>query len=172
MTYRFQKMNKKDATETATWRYTDQYAIYNPDEGKQEEYVAWLLEPRYAYHSVYEGDVLVGLCCFGEDAQVSGGDYSLQDTLDIGFGMRPDLTGQGRGTAFLAAILSFANSHYNVTHFRTTIATFNLRSQRVFEKAGFTRVQKFVSHSDSPLEFVVMVREAAQVEESTAQLIF
>src|SRR5688500_2713462 len=137
MAYSFRKIAEKEAQEISTWRYEGQYALYNPDEAMLEEYVAWLLEPRYAYHAIHEGEMLVGFCCFGEDAQVGGGDYSLSDALDIGFGMRPDLTGQGRGTPFLAAILSFAMSQYHMTHFRTTIATFNRRSQRVFEKAGF-----------------------------------
>jgi RimJ/RimL family protein N-acetyltransferase len=152
-------MTAAQAHEIATWRYTGQYALYNPDETMLDEYSAMLLEPHYAYHAIYDDTTLVGFCCFGEDAQVPGGDYSLPDTLDIGLGMRPDLTGQGRGTLFLGAILEFAQRQYRVKHFRTTIATFNHRSQRVFEKAGFHPTQTFVSGNANPLEFVVMVKE-------------
>jgi RimJ/RimL family protein N-acetyltransferase len=47
-----------------------------------------------------------------------------------------------------------------VKHFRATIAAFNRRSQRMFEKAGFQYVQNFMR--DAGIPFVVMVKEAAE----------
>jgi [ribosomal protein S18]-alanine N-acetyltransferase len=158
--YTFQKMTAIQAREILTWRYTGLYAVYNPDEATLEEGVAMMLDPRNTYHAIYEGAMLVGFCCFGEDAQVLGGDYSLPDALDIGLGMRPKLTGQGKGAAFLAAILEFAQRQYRVKYFRATVAAFNRRSQRMFEKAGFQYVQNFIS--DGAIPFVVMVKEAAE----------
>jgi RimJ/RimL family protein N-acetyltransferase len=138
----------------------DEYSFYSPDESNLEVYIASLHDPCYAYHAIYDETMLVGFCCFGEDAQVLGGDYSLPDTLDIGLGMKPDLTGQAKGTAFLAAILAFAQRQYQPRYFRTTIAAFNRRAQRVFEKAGFLPVQRFMSYSDRAFEYVVMVKGA------------
>src|SRR5262245_13252455 len=107
MGYSFQRMTERAARDISTWRYPDQDAFYNPDEASLEGYIASLLDPHYAYYAIYEEAMLVGFCCFGEDAQVPGGDYCPPDTLDIGLGLRPEWTGQGRGTAFLAAILAF-----------------------------------------------------------------
>jgi [ribosomal protein S18]-alanine N-acetyltransferase len=160
VSYTFQKMTAIQAREILTWRYTRPYAVYNPDEATLEEGLAVMLDPRNAYHAIYNGTTLVGFCCFGEDAQVLGGDYSLPDTLDIGLGMQPELTGQGKGTAFLAAILEFAQRQYRVKYFRATIAAFNRRSQRIFEKAGFQYVQNFMR--DGVIPFVVMVKDAAE----------
>jgi RimJ/RimL family protein N-acetyltransferase len=153
-------MSEADAQEISGWRYTGEFALYNPDEAALADYAAWLLEPANGYFAIYEWATLIGFCCFGADAQVGSGDYSLPDTLDIGLGMRPDMTGQGRGTAFLEAILSFVQSRYGATHYRATIAAFNQRSQRIFEKAGFSPKQRFVSQSPGNLEFVVMVKLA------------
>jgi RimJ/RimL family protein N-acetyltransferase len=157
--HRIERINELTARQVLTWRYTDQYALYNPSEETLEEDLAALLNPQYNYYVVHDGETLIGYCCFGEDAQVPGGDYSLPDALDIGLGLRPDLTGQGRGADFLAAILKFAQQEYRPRYFRATIAAFNLRSQRVFAKTGFRPVQTFMNESARPLQFVVMVKD-------------
>lgn len=166
MAYTFQQMTKVQAEEIAQWRYTEPYSFYNPNEANIEKFVACLLELRYGYHAMYDhaicdGTMLVGFCCFGEDAQVPGGDYDLPNTLDTGLGMRPELTDQGRGAAFLAAILAFAQNQYHVKQFRSTIAQFNLRSQRTFAQAGFQPVQRFLSQHNHATEFVVMVKHCS-----------
>ena len=70
-----------------------------------------LLNPGYRYHAVLEDGELIGYCCFGEDAQVRGGTYR-EGELEVGWGMRPDLMGQGRGREFAAAILEYAERTY------------------------------------------------------------
>ncbi|MCC6168413.1 MAG: GNAT family N-acetyltransferase [Caldilineaceae bacterium] len=161
--YFFAPMTETHAREIAAWRYPGQYAVYNTVDADVEADVQVLLDPRYAYYAVADSaGFLVGFCCYGSDAQVPGGDYSDAAALDVGLGLRPDLAGQGRGLGFLEAILDFARRHLAATYFRATIAVFNLRSRRVFEKAGFVETQHFVSASARPLEFIVMVkREAA-----------
>lgn len=161
--YFFAPITEAQAREIVAWRYPGQYAVYNTDEADIEADVQVLLDPRYAYYAVTDGaGFLVGFCCYGIDAQVPGGDYGDADALDVGLGLRPDLAGQGRGVSFLEAILDFARRHLDATHFRATIAVFNLRSRRVFEKAGFVEAQQFASAGARPLQFVVMVkREAA-----------
>ncbi|MFN8495214.1 MAG: GNAT family protein [Caldilineaceae bacterium] len=141
------------------WRYPEPYALYNLKAENEAEELGYFLEPHYDYHALHdETGQLVGFCCFGQEGQVPGGDYS-EAALDIGLGMRPDLTGQGLGDAFLAAILAFADQEFAPKCLRATIAKFNGRSMRVFAKAGFQPIQTFLSRSEPPREFVVMVKE-------------
>jgi [ribosomal protein S18]-alanine N-acetyltransferase len=141
------------------WRYAEPYALYNMGAENPDEEVRTFLEVRHDYHALLDATgELSGFCCFGREAQVPGGDYS-EAALDVGLGMRPDLMGQGLGTAMLAAILEFAYSEISPTRLRATIATFNLRSQRLFAKVGFQPVQTFLSRSEAPLEFVVMTKD-------------
>lgn len=157
--YAFIPMTEAFAREIVAWRYPGQYDIYNTDDADVEADVQVLLDPRYAYYAVTDSaGFLVGFCCYGIDAQVPGGDYQDSDALDVGLGLRPDLAGQGRGLGFLEAILDFARRRYAATRFRATIAVFNRRSRRVFEKAGFVEAQHFVSASARPLEFVIMMK--------------
>ena len=104
----FKPMDEPSAREILTWRYEPPYDIYNANPGGADAFVQALLDPAYAYHAIAdECGELVGYCCFGADARVPGGDYGT-DALDIGLGMRPDLTGHGRGPVFFEAILDFA----------------------------------------------------------------
>ncbi len=96
-----------------------------------------------------------------------GGDYNGYNALDVGLGLRPDLTGRGMGLAFLQAILDFAKRQYETDRFRATITAFNRRSLRIFEKAGFRPLQTFMSASAHPIEFVVVVKEPALTDERT-----
>ncbi len=71
-----------------------------------DDAVKSFLEPRYAYHAAWRRDHgLAGFCCYGQDAQVPGGDYAAP-AIDVGLGMRPDLVGQGLGDEFLRSILA------------------------------------------------------------------
>ncbi len=143
-----------------SWRYEPPYDFYNHDPSKRDEVIAnSFLDPAYHYYAVLdEQEALIAFYCFGEDAQVPGGDYRV-DALDIGGGLRPDLTGYGLGPKIMSAAMEFARSRFAPRAFRVTIAEFNLRARRAWEKIGFISVQEFVApHSRIP--FVVMLRDA------------
>jgi RimJ/RimL family protein N-acetyltransferase len=165
MQFGFRVMSEEDARAILQWRYEAPYSIYNPDPANLEDDLKGFLDPRYAYHSmVTEQGELVGYCCFGLDAQVPGGDYS-KDALDVGAGLRPDLTGQGLGPGFLNAILDFAGQEFAPATFRATVAAFNRRALRAWEKLGFQPAQAFASrvHPDG-LRFVVLMRGVSFAE--------
>jgi len=144
------------------WRYDGPYSIYDGDPTSVDS----LLEPRFYYHSVYDerGD-LAGYFCFGEDARVAAGRrlgvYEREPALDIGLGMRPDLTGRGLGEEFVHAGLQFAREAYSPPAFRLTVATFNRRAIRVYEKAGFETVETFgAATRGAGREWLLMRRRA------------
>lgn len=158
MTYRFTPITESEAREVLSWHYPDIATLYNPDPAEFEADVWELLAPEYHYHAVRDDDRLVGFCCFGEDAQVPDGDYSLP-ALDVGCGLNPALTGQGLSSEFFAAVLGHGRERFQPTHFRATVATINVRSMRMVLRAGFCEVQRFIS-GDEPLEFALFVRDA------------
>lgn len=111
-----------------------------------------MLDPATQYYAVHDerGD-LVGYCCFGPDARVPGGDYSDDSILDVGFGLRPGLTGRGNGPVFVEAIVSFARTALGRRHLRVTVAAWNRRAIRVYEKAGFRTTLTFTHSSPGGL---------------------
>jgi len=154
----FTPMTAEFAREIVSWRYPGQYELYNSAPEDVEEDVQALVRAENEYFAVWSDEYgLFGFCCYGREAQVPGGDYS-EDALDVGLGIRPDLAGQGMGHGFLEAILAFARGQRGDVSFRATIASFNARSLRVFEKAGFLRQQSFAVPGRAGLEFFVMVK--------------
>jgi len=155
-------ITRADAQAISGWRYDGPYSVYNGNPAS----VASLLEPRYLYHSVQDDQGnLVGYFCFGEDARVSAGKrlglYDRETALDVGLGMRPDLTGQGLGEKFVASGLRFAQSAYSPPAFRLTVATFNRRAIRVYERAGFDPVETFgATRPNGGREWLLMKRRA------------
>jgi RimJ/RimL family protein N-acetyltransferase len=159
MSFIFRPVDEASARAFLSWRYEPPYDIYNVEPAEIDSEILFFLDPRNGYFSIFDepGD-LVAFCCFGQDACVPGGDYSAP-ALDIGLGVRPDLTGQGRGLTYVNAVLEFARQSYRSAFFRVTVAEFNKRALRVWEKAGFQPMQTFSRQHDG-LVFVVLVREA------------
>jgi [ribosomal protein S18]-alanine N-acetyltransferase len=151
VSYAIEPMTADAAAAIGDWRYDPPYDTYDLDPGDTEH----MLVPRYRYHTVREGDDLVGYCCFGDDARVPGGAY-VDDALDVGWGMRPDLMGRGRGHRFVGAILDHARRSYRPRMLRVTIADFNARSQRVAAHAGLT-VERERFTSSAGERFIVFV---------------
>lgn len=136
-------ITEDDACRISRWHYAEPYKIYDGCDAAIPD----LMNPRYRYHGVQdEHGVLAGFFCFGEDARVPEGvELGLYDdeSLDVGLGMRPDLTGRGIGRRFVEAGLDFAYKAYSPDGFRMTVAAFNRRAVRVYEMLGFAQVAEF-----------------------------
>jgi len=141
--YTISPLSGENARNITTWRYVTPFDLYD----LTPQVLPDILNPDYYYHQVLDqnGD-LIGYCCFGLDAQVPGGEYLINEpaVLDVGVGLRPDLTGEGRGHKFVSAILEFATDRFHPDRFRVTIADFNQRSLRTFRKHGFKESHHFV----------------------------
>lgn len=134
--YAISPLSEENALEITTWRYEEPYDLYdlNADD------LSGLLNPEYRYHQVHDRNgTLIGYCCYGLDAQVPGGVYRQNEPefLDIGVGLRPNLTGQGRGAAFVRAVMDYGAVTYQPEMFRASVASFNQRSLRTFQNLGF-----------------------------------
>jgi ribosomal-protein-alanine N-acetyltransferase len=157
---RFVPMTESYARMALQWHYEPPYDFYNHDPAQLDQTVlASFLNPAYHYFAVLdENDYLIAFRCFGEDARVPGGNYSI-DALDMGGGLRPDLTGHGLGPQIIRAAIDFAKVEFSPASFRTTIAEFNLRAQRACEKVGYVLAQRFIAtHNGVP--FVIFLRSA------------
>ncbi len=159
--YRIRPLEEQDARDILSWRYPSPYDFYNPPQDDHaEHYISQFMEPALAFHAIIDEQAkFVGFCSFGSDGQVPGGDYS-EDALDIGLGMRPELTGQGRGEAFFDAILKHGLATFKPQRVRLTVASFNQRAMALYQKFGFTYHDEFVD-SVLAVSYVVLVRESA-----------
>lgn len=153
--YHFQRIRKLDIPVITSWRYDPPYDLYNLEHPPDADDIAYFLDFQNAFHIITDDNgTILAFCSFGADGQVPGGDYSAP-ALDIGMGVRPDLTGQGNGVNFACAVSDFARQTYDPPALRVTIADFNRRARRVWEKTGFEFVTRFVAAA-SDREFVIL----------------
>jgi RimJ/RimL family protein N-acetyltransferase len=138
-------LSDADALAISAWRYPGRYSTYDVNEVFTSEQGVWAVD---------EGPKLVGYCCFGPEARVPGVDEE-EGTIDVGYGMAPDLVGQGLGHSFVAAILDFAVAQFSPRRLRLLILSWNPRSLKVAEALGFE--QEGVTPGAEG-DFLIMVR--------------
>jgi len=152
-------VDEASAREFLTWKYDPPYDIYNYSPEYFERDLAYHLDPANNLHSMRIGGELVGYCSFGRDAQVLGGDYS-EDALDIGMMIKPELTGQGMGSSYVASVIQHASTQYKPKRLRVTIMVSNLRARRVWGKNGFIMSQQFTGNmgDKGQTDFVILTK--------------
>lgn len=144
------------AAEILHWKYEGDYAIYNYDRSAD-----YILSPANwgacLFAVLDEAGRLVGELSMGfldeatdewvEQEAVETGRLS-GSILWIGFGLRPDLTGQGMGLDFVRACTDFAVQQaiecyrYPGEYVGLGVARFNQRAITVYERAGFEKFQE------------------------------
>jgi [ribosomal protein S18]-alanine N-acetyltransferase len=131
------------AAQVITWRYAPPYDCYDMTGADP----AFLISPDSGFFALTGESGLIGFRSFGADGQVPGGRYD-DSALDTGGGLRPDLTGQGIGREAIRTGLDYGQQHLAPRAFRVTIATFNIRAQRVVAALGFRNIGSFRASSD------------------------
>ncbi|MFF2174997.1 GNAT family N-acetyltransferase [Lysinibacillus sp. NPDC058147] len=154
MQFYIKEMNEVYATDILNWKYDEPYVFYN-NELCDESLKEFLENPYYSI--VNDQKELVGFFCTGTSAQVPKGhdfDTYLDECIDVGIGMKPELTGKGYGSEFFSFILNQLQQE-NHSPIRLTVATFNTRAIHLYEKLGFTKVMEFTAST----EFITMKKD-------------
>ncbi len=151
--YLFRPMNEEEAREIAAWHYEPPYDFY--DFAADPEDLEEVLDPdRRAgdYHAAHLDGELVGFFSY----KVHG------DAVEVGLGLRPDLTGRGLGPEFVEAGLAFARTTFAPRSFWLDVATWNERAKKVYERTGFEPRHVWTDTSASrgarPVDFLRMSR--------------
>ncbi|MGE7624600.1 GNAT family N-acetyltransferase [Viridibacillus sp. NPDC096237] len=150
MGYKFEIMTQEQAEEIAfNWHYDAEYSFYDMEADKED--LVEFLDPNKRGDSnfvVTKDNDIIGFFSFN---QVD------INTIDIGLGMRPNLTGNGNGLEFLKAGIEFAESKYLPQKIMLSVATFNQRAIKVYRKIGFEEVDTFMQDTnEDSFEFLKM----------------
>jgi ribosomal-protein-alanine N-acetyltransferase len=138
------------AEAVASWRYPGVYAFYDlnhdPDDVVLIRDRARRAGRWFAVDDADTGD-LVGF-------------FELKPRLteiELGLGLRPDLTGQGLGPAFVEAGIALARQRHPGLRLFLLVAVFNDRARKVYERAGFQpRGVQLLGVSGEVVEFIEM----------------
>lgn len=114
------------------WHYAAPYDFYDMqnDIEDYEEIINPSLRQNNYYQVTNDKNDLVGFFVI-EPADKNKGKY------EIGLGMNPSITGKGKGIDFLNLIINFSQSKFCVLEIILDVAQFNVRAQKVYQKAGF-----------------------------------
>jgi RimJ/RimL family protein N-acetyltransferase len=123
-------LRSADAAVVDAWRYDPPYDFYN---GEDEP-----VQNPERFYVVRDGDEIVGFYYFDE----------REDIVEIGLGLRPDLTGQGLGLEFFLDGVAFAHGRFPGRRVTLNVAAFNERAIAVYERAGFLRTGEHVRTFD------------------------
>jgi len=158
--YHLTPLREEHAFDILGWRYPQPYDFYDPPSDRPaEEYVREFVRPEYQFHAVLDNkDKFSGFCSFGIDGQVPGGNYR-EEALDIGLGMKPELTGNGRGYQFFRSIIQHAQMTFEFEIYRLTVANFNERALNLYKHFGFVHEDEFTDTALS-VPYTILVRHA------------
>ncbi len=153
MKFTFREMEESEAIEISEWHYEPPYDFYDfkNDLEDLEEFLDFANRPRNKYFSVF--DESRGLVGFYEMEHEPG-------KVEIGLGMRPELTGKGIGLSFIEAGIDFITERFNPDLLTLKVAAFNDRARKVYERAGFRKTGiKWIKNEIGNIEFIVMEME-------------
>lgn len=153
MTHQFAVLTQPQAETIAyTWHYEGEYAFYDMEADQDD--LAEFLDAEQRGQSVFaitSDEELVGFVSVAQPDD---------ETVDIGLGMKPDLTGNGSGRAFVTSILDFVKATYSSHRITLSVAAFNVRAIRVYEACGFTQTGSFQQPTNgSTFNFIQMERQ-------------
>jgi len=144
------------AADIVTWRYPPPYDCYDMSVAEP----GFLASPESGFFALTDETGLIGFRSFGPDGQVPGGVYD-DSALDTGGGLRPDLTGRGRGREAIQTGLDFGQREFTPAAFRVTVASFNIRALRVVTALGFRGIGSFRASTDDR-SYEMLVRPASR----------
>jgi GNAT superfamily N-acetyltransferase len=130
----------REAAQLATWRYPPPFDLY--DSGDAEGFLVRGPEGDGYYPAVDDAGALVAFAVVGAEARVRGQEPA-PGVVDIGMGVRPDVTGSRVGTALVAQVVELARELGATTAVRAAVAVFNERSLALCLSAGFRALRDF-----------------------------
>lgn len=145
-------MALQEAREVSRWRYEGGYSFYDMSRNPEDFEEMANPEGRERFYSAFDasGD-LAGFFSFTDEGD---------GELSVGLGLRPGLTGRGLGEDFARAGLEFGRHGLGARRFRLSVATFNRRAIRVYDRVGFRAGNTFTRPSGGEeREFLSMTLE-------------
>ncbi len=141
---RVRRLSEAERAASGQWSYPGRLSTYD---------LGGPVAPQRPLMAVEHGEELIGYCCFDEEARVPGVAPEA-GSLDVGYGLRPDLVGRGLGREFVAAILDYAEAEFEPARLRLLIIDWNAASRRLAEVLGFSERASVVNEEGTFLELV------------------
>jgi RimJ/RimL family protein N-acetyltransferase len=124
-------LSAEHARAVLEWHYEPPYDFYDMASDPSDAAELFELPDRYRAVLAPDGS-LTGFWYFRPNGE----------EVEVGLGLRPDLTGRGLGESFSRAALDYARAEWSPRRFRLYVAAWNTRALRVYERLGFREVAR------------------------------
>lgn len=150
---KIQKLSQRHAEEIANeWKYEGIYKFYDAteDEEDYQELISQELRGEQYFEVLSEGQ-LSGFFVVND---------SIPKVVDYGLGMKPELTGRGNGKIFIQKTIQYILENYDVETITLSVALFNKRAIKCYEKCGFIKEKEFEMETNgSQYRFIKMYKK-------------
>ncbi|URZ86630.1 GNAT family N-acetyltransferase [Floricoccus penangensis] len=129
------QLSQKNAEVIAdTWKYEEPFSFYNMTEDPEDYKELISAQGRGKnYYQVLLDNELIGYFCL----------FKSGDGLEIGLGLKPNLTGKGIGDQFFQIILDYINQNFKVKQINLAVAEFNKRAHKLYLNHGFKDIELY-----------------------------
>jgi len=127
-----EEWDERYGREVASWHYEPPYDFYDLASDPDDE-AAMHDQARASHYRAVLADGDGRLDAFWYFDWPDG-------AVEVGIGLRPDLTGRRQGEAFLASQLAYAARNWHPATFRLFVAVWNERAIRLYARLGFREV--------------------------------
>lgn len=163
MDFTIRAFTEIDADDIASWRYPAPYDVYDLTEDPSLE--SDIRDPErwgatwFAADDAETGALAGFLELVASESETDAGTHV---EVEVGLGLRPDLTGQGIGASFVQAALAFSRERWQPSTFALDVFPWNERAICCYERAGFERGEVYVRTfpDGNEVKFLRMARPA------------
>lgn len=153
------QLTEDEGRDVAAWAYPPPFDLYDGDPGNPGLVVPRGPQGDGYYPAVDDDGRVVAFAVVGVEARVRGQEPA-EGVVDVGMGVRPDVTSSGLGTALVEQVVHLALELGATTAVRAAVAAFNERSLALCRSAGFRPVRDF--EGPGGRTFVELVRPLAE----------
>jgi ribosomal-protein-alanine N-acetyltransferase len=145
MDFTIRAFTEADADDIASWHYPAPYDVYDLSEDpsldiEMRESARWGAT-WFAADDAETGTLAGFLELVASESETDGATHV---EVEVGLGLRPDLTGQGIGASFVQAALAFSRERWQPSAFALDVFPWNERAIRCYEGTGFERGEVYV----------------------------
>ena len=137
------------------WHYDGQYAFYDMknDQEDYDEIISPQLRKNNYFQVLDTNGNLVAFFCLDPDKK-------KKEQVEVGLGLAPNLTGRGLGSEFMSVIENFVKDNYDYKVIVLSVADFNLRAIKVYQRAGYVKRNTEMVHSNGGIyKFDIMSKK-------------
>ena len=140
-------MTADDIKVMRTWHYPEPYQTYDLDSDPDD--VDLMLA------DIASGDRYFAVVDPDTDALIGFFAFVLMEgeaEVEIGLGLRPDLTGLGLGPTLVESGMAYARTRWSPSTFALDVFPWNARAIKAYERAGFARGDVYTRSFDGGTE--------------------